>query len=101
MKYQPTKAVTGLPVAAFATPYKKHIQYNINSNCGGILIAYSIEYRKELSNMKKSIIIPLAAVLCLSLLAGCNAKDKVGKVSVTVYQLYKLLRPSSRVFKSG
>lgn len=25
--------------------------------------------------MKKSIIIPLAAVLCLSLLAGCNAKD--------------------------
>lgn len=32
-------------------------------------------YRKELSNMKKSIIIPLAAVLCLSLLAGCNAKD--------------------------
>lgn len=75
MKYQPTKAVTGLPVAAFATPYKKHIQYNINSNCGGILIAYSIEYRKELSNMKKSIIIPLAAVLCLSLLAGCSAKD--------------------------
>lgn len=75
MKYQPTKAVTGLPVAAFATPYKKHIQYNINSSYGGILIAYSIEYRKELSNMKKSIIIPLAAVLCLSLLAGCNAKD--------------------------
>lgn len=25
--------------------------------------------------MKKSIIIPLAAVLCLNLLAGCNAKD--------------------------
>lgn len=25
--------------------------------------------------MKKSIIIPLAAVLCLSLLTGCNAKD--------------------------
>ena len=42
---------------------------------GGILIAYSIEYRKELSNMKKSIITPLAAVLCLSLLTGCNAKD--------------------------
>ena len=41
MKYQPTKAVTGLPVAAFATPYKKHIQYNINSNCGGILITYN------------------------------------------------------------
>ena len=61
--------------AAFATPYKKHIQYNINSSYGGILIAYSIEYRKELSNMKKSIITPLAAVLCLSLLTGCNAKD--------------------------
>ena len=76
MKYQPTKAVTGLPVAAFATPYKKHIQYNINSSYGGILIAYSIEYRKELSNMKKSIIPPLAAVLCLSLLTGCNAKDR-------------------------
>lgn len=61
--------------AATYSPPGNSIQYNINSNCGGILIAYSIEYRKELSNMKKSIIIPLAAVLCLSLLAGCNAKD--------------------------
>ena len=30
-----------------------------------------------------------------------DSRGKVGKVSVTVYQLYKLLRPSSRVFKSG
>ena len=30
-----------------------------------------------------------------------DSRGKVGKVSVTVYQLYKLLRPSSRVLKSG